>query len=204
SLHAYLLLSALQVRIGAPCLAIAPRFERFAAAAGGCVMVESRVLRDIGGFEVIRDALIDDCSLAARVKRRGFRTWVGLTRSVISRRRYDSFADIWNMVARSAFTQLRYSSTLLLAVTGTFIMFYWIPVAGLFAADTKTQLLAGVALGLMMVSYLPTLAFYSKSPAWALALPVIATLYLAMTWSSATKHWQGKPTAWRGRRCSKA
>ena len=68
-------------------------------AAGGCILLEARVLREIGGFAAIRDALIDDCALAGRVKKHGFRTWIGLTHSARSLRPYPSLQSIWDMVA---------------------------------------------------------------------------------------------------------
>ncbi len=40
---------------------------------------------------------------------RAGRCWLGLTTDVTSPRPYDRLADIWDMVARSAYTQLRYS-----------------------------------------------------------------------------------------------
>ena len=85
-----------------------------AAAAGGCILTERDTLEGIGGFASIKDAIIDDCSLARAVKRQGGRTWIGLTHAVTSLRPYDGLGAIWFMVARSAFTQLRHSLLLLL------------------------------------------------------------------------------------------
>ena len=53
-----------------------------AAAAGGCILLRREALQRIGGIAAIRDALIDDCSLAAAVKRSrpagGGGIWLGL------------------------------------------------------------------------------------------------------------------------------
>ena len=62
-------------------LANDPR-SRIAAAAGGLILLDSATLRAIGGFAGQHDAIIDDCTLAARVKRHGGRTWLGLSREV--------------------------------------------------------------------------------------------------------------------------
>ena len=51
--------------------------HKTAAAAGGCVLVRRRLLDRVGGFEPIRGKIIDDCALAAAVKRAGGRTWLG-------------------------------------------------------------------------------------------------------------------------------
>ena len=172
---------------------------RFAAAAGGCILLRTDVLRGIGGFAALRDSLIDDCTLARRFKKAGRRIWIGLTRSAWSLRSYRRLSEIWEMVARSAFTQLRYSTALLLACTALMILSFWGPVLGV-------ALGAGVARGLGLsgllalgACYVPTLRYYRLSPWWALLLPIIATLYLAMTWSSALRYWRGVRSRWKGR-----
>ena len=42
--------------------------RRVAAAAGGCLFVETAVLREVDAFMSIRHSLIDDCALASRIK----------------------------------------------------------------------------------------------------------------------------------------
>ena len=174
-------------------------FTHVAAAAGGCILLETRLIKEIGGFEAIRQELIDDCALAKRVKSLGYRTWIGLTHSVYSLRSYKNLAGIWNMVARTAFCQLRYSAMLLGGTTVIMLMVFWLPVAGLFFPAASAKILSAGALGALILSYLPTLKFYHQSRGWALALPLIATLYLAMTWSSAIRFWIGTGLPWKGR-----
>ena len=173
--------------------------RRVAAAAGGCILLETNLIDEIGGFAALRGALIDDCTLARRVKSLGARTWIGLTHSVRSIRRYDNLYAIWNMVARSAFTQLHYSTAALLACTAVFIVAFWLPIAGLFFGDVPARALAVVALLAMVTSYVPTLRFYRLASGWVLALPFIGTLYLAMTWSSALRYWRGQRSRWKDR-----
>src|SRR5229473_382006 len=84
-----------------------------AAAAGGCVLLRRSAFARSGGFAAIRGALIDDCALAKAVKASGGSTWLGLTRETKSLRPYPRLGDIWRMVARTAYTQLRYSPLLL-------------------------------------------------------------------------------------------
>jgi hopene-associated glycosyltransferase HpnB len=173
--------------------------RRFAAAAGGCIMLETRLLARIGGFAAIHGALIDDCALAKKVKATGARTWLGLSRAVVSLRRYDTLADVWDMVARTAFTQLRYSVWLLALCTLAMPILFWLPPAALFASDSAVSLAAGWAVLLMAGTYAPTLRFYGRSAAWGLLKPVIAAAYLAMTWSSALRYWRGERSRWKGR-----
>ncbi|MDE0853559.1 MAG: glycosyltransferase [Nevskia sp.] len=173
------------------------RFRHVAAAAGGCVLVDTAALHMAGAFASLRGALIDDCTLARQIKNSGHRTWVGLSRGVVSLRPYGSLGSIHEMVARSAFTQLHYSRLLLLAVTLIFAAAYWLPLAGLFVPGARG--LAAAALVAMMLGYWPTLRYYGMSPLWLLLTPLGATLYLAMTWSSAIRYWRGVRSRWKDR-----
>ena len=170
-----------------------------AAAAGGCVLVETAVLEQIGGFASLRNALIDDCTLARRVKDAGGRTWIGLTHSAISLRPMGSLAAIWRMVARSAYAQLGYSVPILLACVSLLVIAFWVPVAGLAVGATTVRWLSATALTAMVAGYVPVLRFYRRSPLWALALPITGTLYLLMTVSSAVRQWRGVGAVWKGR-----
>lgn len=170
-----------------------------AAAAGGCILLKTHLIDEVGGFQALRDAMIDDCALARRVKALGYKTWLGLTHSVRSIRAYNTLAAIWNMVARSAFTQLRCSIVWLLVCTAIFVIAFWLPVAGLVFPSTGARLMSVMALGAMILSYIPTLRFYGRSPAWSLAMPLIGTLYLAMTWTSAMRYWRGRRSYWKER-----
>ncbi|HET7312975.1 glycosyltransferase [Salinisphaera sp.] len=170
-----------------------------AAAAGGCVLIDRAMLDRIGGFGALADAVIDDCTLARCVRRAGGRTWVGVTHAAVSLRGYDDFDGIHAMVARSAYSQLRYSPWLLAGCTVVMALMFWAPPLALLFGDPLARGLALAAWGGMVVSYMPTLTYYGLSRLWALALPLIGTIYLAMTWSSALRYWRGVRTAWRGR-----
>jgi len=176
------------------------RKSRVAAAAGGCILMETGLFKEIGGLSVIRDAIIDDCTLAKTVKSKGYTTWTGLSHSVKSRRPYKSLGEIWDMVARTAFTQLYYSAGLLLFCTLLMTLLYIVPVAGALLGDTQEiRLVSLLALILMGISYLPTLLFYRRNLLWVLSLPVVAGLYLGMTWTSAIRYWRGERSRWKGR-----
>ncbi len=174
-------------------------FRGVAAAAGGCILLEARLIGEIGGFKEICHELIDDCALAKRVKLLGYRIWIGLTHSVHSLRSYEDLGGIWNMVARTAFFQLRYSTVLLVGTTVIMLTVYWLPVAGLFFPAPGAKVISAFALAALILSYLPTLKFYEQSRGWVLGLPLVATLYLAMTWSSAIRYWAGTGSRWKGR-----
>lgn len=170
-----------------------------AAAAGGCILIRSARLRAIGGFEALRDALIDDCTLARIVKNAGGRIWLGLSRDVRAARPYESVAAIWNMVARTAYTQLRYSPVLLVLCTFLLVLAFVVPALGLFASAGGARICAAAALGAMAASYLPILRYYDRHWVWALSLPLAAVLYLGMTWTSAWRYLRGERSRWKSR-----
>ncbi|HUI17482.1 MAG TPA: glycosyltransferase, partial [Alphaproteobacteria bacterium] len=179
------------------------RETRLAAAAGGCMLVRTSALAAAGGIAAIRSAIIDDLALARLIKGRGGAIWLGLTESVTSIRPYDTLGALWHMVARSAYTQLRYSPLLLLgAVAGMATVFVAPPLlvaAALLSGDHPAAALALFAWAGLALMYRPTLALY-KEPNWrALLLPLAAAFYMAMTVASAQRHWRGGGGAWKGR-----
>lgn len=189
---------------------------RTAAAAGGCMLVDRRVLAAAGGLAAIGGARIDDIALARLLKRPpvSARCWLGFSTGVRSRRPYPRLADLWDMVARSAYTQLRYSPALLVAVVAGLAWLYLLPpVAGLaglaaLAAGPGTgpaaaaAWCAGAGLTgwfLQAATFVPVLRLYRLPVLRAPALPVVALLYAAMTVDSARRHHAGRGGAWKGR-----
>jgi hopene-associated glycosyltransferase HpnB len=179
------------------------RRGRTAAAAGGCMLIRRGVLERAGGLPMIRGALIDDVALGQLIKRAGGSTWLGLTTEVRSVRPYEGLASLWQMVARSAYTQLRYRPLLLAGTIIGLLLIYVLPPAGLIAGLAGGSALAALAGGagwlLMSVSFLPMLALYRLSPLRAPTLPLIAVLYAAMTVDSARRHYAGRGGEWKGR-----
>ena len=201
-----------------------------AAAAGGCILIRRDALNAIGGIQCIRKALIDDCALARAVKcgtigepeqtvaetlplsshsptspsSQGTRKiWLGLSAKTRSLRPYPTLESIWQMVARTAFTQLNYSPGLLLGTVVGMVLIYLVPPVGaVLGAVTGNLAIAAIGISswvLMASLYWPTLRFYQGSLWLALGLPAIATLYTLITVDSALRHWQGRGGAWKGR-----
>ena len=171
-----------------------------AAAAGGCMLIRRDILERIGGIACIRDALIDECGLAACVKAHGGRVWMGISDlPVRSIRPYGGVSGIRAMIARSAFAQLRHSALLLIGTVAAMLLTYIAPPALLLSGD---KLAAMVGLCVWMVSavlYIPTVRLY-RAPLWtAFCLPLIAVFYLIATVESAIRYWTGRGGLWKGR-----
>ena len=108
-------------------------------AAGGCILLRSDSVRMIGGFHALRNAIIDDCSLARLIKKSGNRTWIGLSHSVRSHRPYERLSNFWEMVERTAFAQLQYSNWLLLATTLIMLLGFWLTLGRFILSSSPTQ-----------------------------------------------------------------
>jgi len=178
---------------------IADPRRRTAGAAGGCILLRAEALRRIGGIAAIRGELIDDCALGAAVKRTGGRVWMGLAAGTLSIRPYRGAGEIWRMISRSAFTQLRHSAALLaLTLGGMFVLYLAPPLVAL--GGTGAARLAGAgAWALMSIAYLPAVRFYRLSSLRALTLPGIAAFYAAATVDSAFRYWRRSGGEWKGR-----
>ncbi|MEU3856429.1 glycosyltransferase [Streptomyces sp. NPDC028722] len=177
--------------------------SRTAAAAGGCVLLRAGTAEEARIPDSIRQAVIDDVALARAVKRAGGRVWLGLADRVDSMRPCPRLHDLWRMVARSAYAQLRHHPLLLLGTVAGLVLVYLVPpaavVAGVAGGSTATAATGGLAWAVMAGTYVPMLRYY-RQPLWlAPLLPFTAFLYLLMTVDSAVRHHRGRGAAWKGR-----
>jgi hopene-associated glycosyltransferase HpnB len=178
---------------------IADPKARTAGAAGGCILLRRGALERIGGLAAIRSEVIDDCALARAVKKSSGKIWMGLTRASVSLRSYRSFSEIRDLIARTAFTQLRYSFFLLIGTLVALFVTYILPLISFFQGEDPAWFLAATAICLMAVSFGVTVRFYNLRFFWALTLPIAATFYAYATCVSALRYWLGRGGQWKGR-----
>ncbi|GHG78410.1 glycosyl transferase family 2 [Streptomyces griseocarneus] len=176
---------------------------RTAAAAGGCVLLRREAAERAGIPDAIRQAVIDDVSLARAVKRAGGRIWLGLAERVDSVRPYPGLRPLWRMVSRSAYAQLLHSPLLLAGTVAGLTVVYLVPplavAAGAAGGAVVPLALGAAAWAVMAGTYLPMLRYYRQPPWLAPLLPFTALLYLLMTVDSAVQHYRGRGAAWKGR-----
>ena len=185
---------------------------RTAAAAGGCMLVRRSALEAAGGLQPIRGARIDDVALGRLLKSQPtpVRCWLGLTASVTSRRPYPCLSGLWDMIARSAYTQLRHSPAALGGTLAGLLWLYALPPAAALAGLAWLAAGGGAAAGwlaaaglvgwtIMAISYVPMLRLYRLSAVRAPLLPLIAVMYAAMTADSARRYHTGRGGQWKGR-----
>jgi hopene-associated glycosyltransferase HpnB len=177
--------------------------SRVAAAAGGTVLIRRGALERIGGIASIRNALIDDVTLAKAVKTSGRHSgaaiYLGHSGLATSVRPYPAWSDLWQMITRTAFTQLHYSGLLLLLTLAGLTLVWLVPAGEILFGYGWGRAAGLAAFALAALSYQPTLARYRRSPLWAFALPLIASFYMAATLGSALNYWLGRGARWKNR-----
>jgi len=178
---------------------IADPKARTAGAAGGCILLRCEALERIGGLAAIRGEVIDDCALARAVKKSGGEIWMGLTRASVSLRGYGSFAEIRNMIARTAFSQLHYSLFFLVVTLAGLVVTFLLPWLSFPSGEDPAWFLASTAICLMTVMFGVTVRFYRLAWPYALTLPLAAVYYGYATCVSAARYWLGRGGQWKGR-----
>ncbi|MGW5303022.1 glycosyltransferase [Streptomyces griseoluteus] len=182
---------------------IGRRGARTTAAAGGCVLLRTDMAERARLPDAVRHAVIDDVALARAVRAHGGHLWLGLADRVDSVRPYPGLGELWRMVSRSAYAQLRHSPVLLLGTVAGLALVYLVPplavVAGAVAGSALASALGAVAWAVMAATYVPMLRYYRQPPWLAPLLPFTAFLYLLMTLDSAVQHYRGRGAAWKGR-----
>ncbi len=169
-----------------------------AAAAGGTVLVTAAALRRVGGLESMRGALIDDVTLARKIKASG-RIFLGHSQLATSIRPYETAGDVWRMVARCAFVQLDYSPAKLAGTVAGMVLVWLVPPASALFGHGLASFLGFVGWAAMSASYIPTLRRFGLNPLWSLCLPGIAVFYTAATLGSALDHFRGRGVIWKQR-----
>ncbi len=172
--------------------------SRVAAAAGGTVLIRAAALARAGGLAAMRRALIDDVTLARRVKSFG-RIWLGHSRLATSIRPYRTAGEVWRMVARCAFVQLDYSPWKLAGTCAGMVLVFLVPPLATLFCHGLARLLGLLGWAAMTAAYVPTIRRFGLAPVWAAWLPVCGVFYTAATLGSAVDHYRGKGVVWKQR-----
>jgi hypothetical protein len=185
--------------------------DKLASAAGGCVLLSQEAWKRLGeSFECIKSEIIDDVNLARRVKGAGLPIRLSLSRTEVqSLRPYPHLGEIWKMVRRTAFTELKHSWPRLCGALAGLSLLFMVPIFSMAASALgfifgapviycAWALLKGtLALAVMGHVYAPAMRFFKLSPLRAFTLPIAGFLYALMTLDSALRHERGLDLQWR-------
>lgn len=182
-----------------------------AAAIGGFFLIRCTVLDRVGGYEALKDEVMEDVRLAARIKRLGARLMIERAPALIRTRMYTNFSEMWECSTKNWFSGVNFSFPLALAcVVSMYLGGVVPPLIGLVSV-LATVLGVSAGLGLVIVAAAASwlvqvllMAIASKrsevSVIYALTAPLGLALIYAMLFDSGLRITTGRGVTWKGRR----
>ena len=187
-----------------------PKSDR-AAAIGGFFLIRRTVLDRVGGYEALKDEVMEDVRLAERIKRSNARLLIERAPALIRTRMYTTFSEMWECSTKNWFSGVNFSFPLALAcVVSMYLGAVAPPLIGLVSLlATVLGIIAG--LGLVIVAAAASwilqvliMAIASRrsevSVVYALTAPLGLALIYAMLFDSSVRITTGRGVTWKGRR----
>jgi cellulose synthase/poly-beta-1,6-N-acetylglucosamine synthase-like glycosyltransferase len=178
---------------------------------GGFFLMRRTVLERVGGYEALKDEVMEDVRLAEMIKRSGARLSTGYAPHLLSTRMYRNFGEMWECSTKNWFSGMKFSLPFALCCVCS--MYFMSVVPPLIALASGIGIAAGVkpdlwvlfipaALSwLLQVLVLAMASTRSKvCPAYALSAPLGLSLMYAMLFDSSIRITTGKGVTWKGRR----
>jgi len=185
-----------------------------AVANGQFIMIRRSIYEAVGGYEAIKDRIVEDKALAQLVKSNGYRLILADGKQVANTRMYTSFPGMWEGWTKNIYLGLRDEPALLLLgafgasllVIAALFLPIW-PMLGLcwVAHGGGWQALSVIAEALIAWAYLLILRAnichrMHISRFYALTTPLGAAVFAGMMLASAWKVLSGQGVTWRGRK----
>jgi chlorobactene glucosyltransferase len=188
--------------------------RRDAIANGQFIMIKREVYDAIGGYEGIKDQIVEDKAIAIKVKASGFRLVIADGMKLVSTHMYTSLPQMWEGWTKNIYLGLRdQPALLLLGAFGVFLLVIaalflplW-PLLGLFwfLRQGGWMALAIILEALILwgdLIYARAAVAHSMGiPRWyALTTPLGAGIFTAMMLTSSWKVLSGQGVKWKGRK----
>ena len=180
--------------------------KRFAAGGGSGMLVRRDALEAAGGYEALRESVIDDIGLAIRVRRSGGRCRMVLADDRVRIRMYRGFREVVDGFTKNIAYVFEGWTGAFLALSTVFSWVAWtLPLVVLVAALAGAPVpavdtaLAAIALALAVVARI-ALALFLGYPLWPAAThPLLATVWMGITARSFSWRFFRRRVLWRGR-----
>ena len=187
-----------------------PNTDR-AVGIGGFFLIRRTVLDGVGGYEALKDEVMEDARLAERIKHSKARLLIDQAPALIRTRMYQTFSEMWECSTKNWFSGVNFSlpfalycvvSMYLVAVVPPLIAFASL-VAIVSGGSSDLWLLFGPA-ALAWVLQIVVLALASRfskvSPIYGLTAPLGLAVMYAMLFDSSIRISTGRGVTWKGRR----
>lgn len=182
-----------------------------AIAAGAFILMRRRDLEDLGGYEALKNVIIEDLRMAELFKKSGRRIYLAASRGLFHTKMYSGAHEMWEGLSRSAFEGVGYSvSKVLGGVTvGIWVgVLPWAASAWLLLERLQSGHSAGghialaLALGTCLESVLicmPVMIFLRVPVVYVFTLPLAALFYSGVSLNSMYRSLFGSGVPWKGR-----
>lgn len=185
-----------------------PKSDR-AAAIGGFFLMRRSVLDRVGGYERLKDEVMEDVRLADRIKRSRARLLIDRAPTLIRTRMYRTFREMWECSTKNWFSGMNFSFSLaLLCVVSMYLGAVAPPlialaaaIAILFGTDLSSLFIPAALSWVFQVLIMAVINRRSGvSPLYALTSPLGLGVIYAMLFDSSIRITTGKGVMWKGRR----
>jgi chlorobactene glucosyltransferase len=184
-----------------------------AIANGQFIMIKRSVYDAIGGYQQIKDQIVEDKAISGRVKRNGYRLIVADGRQLVSTRMYTSLPTMWEGWTKNIYLGLRdQPALLLLGAFGAFLLVIaalFLPLWPLLGVYWYLHQGGWMALAIIIEALIlwGDLIYIRGSVAhsmhisrwYALTTPLGAAVFTAMMLTSSWKVLSGQGVTWKGR-----
>lgn len=182
-----------------------------AAGFGGFFLMRRDVLEHAGGYQALRDEVMEDVRLAELLKRSGARVLIESAPDLVSTRMYRNFREMWECSTKNWFSGMKFSLSFALSCVGSMYLMAVAPplitllaLIGLAAGARVNLWILILPAALSWFTQVVVLALMSKrvgvSRAYALTAPLGLGVLYAMLFDSSIKITTGKGVTWKGRR----
>lgn len=187
-----------------------PKSDR-AAGIGGFFLLRRTVLDGAGGYEGLKDEVLEDVRLAERVKGAGAHMMMERAPSLLRTRMYTTFSEMWECSTKNWFSGVNFSfGFALLCVVSMYLgavapALIGLAAIGALVLGINAQLSAVIVpAALSWLLQALVLAVVSRrsgvSPLYAFTAPLGVALIYAMLFDSGVRITTGRGVTWKGRR----
>ena len=176
---------------------------------GGFFLMRRVMLERVGGYEALKDEVLEDVRLAEMIKRSGARLLTEYAPSLLSTRMYRNFREMWECSTKNWFAGMKFSLPFaMLCVLSMYAMAVAPPLIATvsaigIAADANLWQLFVPAVFAWLLQVVVLAIASTKSgvtPVYAFTAPLGLGVLYAMLFDSSIRITIGKGVTWKGRR----
>lgn len=178
---------------------------------GGFFLIRRTVLDRVGGYEALKNEVMEDVRLAERIKASGARLLSEQAPALIRTRMYKTFAEMWECSTKNWFSGVNFSFlSALFCVVSMYVVAVLPPVIALVSAtaialgvntELSWLLVAALLSWILQVLVMAVVSTRSQvSILYAFTAPLGLGIMYAMLFDSSIRITTGRGVTWKGRR----